>query len=145
MRKRQIDRNVRQWMSQRAAQPLFVSTVTIGEIERGIEDVRIREPAFAGTLAGWLEETIGLYEDRILPIDIAIASGSAARAFQRGFADRGDRAGARADSRHAQCPAFFADRRRRRKSVRRLTQRIVPAAGGGPTSIAGCHRRGACG
>ena len=73
MRKRQIDRNVRQWMSDRSAQPLFVSTVTIGEIERGVEAVRSSDPAFAATLADWLEETIGLYGDRILSVDIAIA------------------------------------------------------------------------
>lgn len=73
MRKRQIDRNVRQWMSDRAAQPLFVSTVTIAEIERGVEAVRSSDPAFAATLADWLEETIGLYGDRILSVDIAIA------------------------------------------------------------------------
>ena len=73
MRKRQIDRNVLQWMSDRAGQPLFVSTVTIGEIERGIEAVRFRDPAFTAALADWLEETIGLYGDRILPVDIAIA------------------------------------------------------------------------
>jgi len=73
MRKRQGDPNVLRWMRGTCPESLFVSTVTIGEIERGIESQRRRNPIFADALGSWLDQMIGIYEDRILPIDVAVA------------------------------------------------------------------------
>ncbi len=73
MRKRNGDPNVLLWMRDKAAQPLFVSAVTIGEIERGVESQRRHTPDFAEALGSWLDQLIGIYEDRILPIDVAVA------------------------------------------------------------------------
>ncbi len=50
MRKRNGDPNVLLWMRDKAAQPLFVSAVTIGEIERGVESQRRHTPDFAEAL-----------------------------------------------------------------------------------------------
>ena len=73
MRKRQGDPNVLRWLDGKAAELLFISTVTIGEIERGVETARRRDPTFAETLGLWLEELIDAYADRILPVDLVIA------------------------------------------------------------------------
>jgi predicted nucleic acid-binding protein len=47
--------------------------VTIGEIERGIERRRGADAAFAEALESWLDRTVSIYGNRILPIDAAIA------------------------------------------------------------------------
>src|SRR5439155_23000089 len=51
----------------------FLSTITVGEIERGIERQRRQDPAFAEALLAWLERSIAAYQDRILPVTIAVA------------------------------------------------------------------------
>lgn len=38
---------------------LFLSALTLGEIRRGIEDVRRRDPAKAGALEHWLRDVSG--------------------------------------------------------------------------------------
>jgi predicted nucleic acid-binding protein len=70
---RQRNRNLVHWIEGVASQDLFVSVVTIGEIERGIERQRQLDPPFAGSLAAWLDTVLRTYEDRILPVDIAVA------------------------------------------------------------------------
>jgi hypothetical protein len=47
--------------------------VTIGEIELGIERQRSLDPAFAKDLARWLDLTLRVYADRLLPLDLGAA------------------------------------------------------------------------
>lgn len=61
------------WLSETPAETLFLSTVTMGEVERGVERQRSRDPAFAEALLGWLERSLDGYQDRILPVTTAIA------------------------------------------------------------------------
>jgi predicted nucleic acid-binding protein len=61
------------WLSEKTEDLLFLSTVTIGEIERGIEGQRSRNPPFADALIAWLDRSLNVYEDRILPVTTAIA------------------------------------------------------------------------
>lgn len=61
------------WLAQREELPLFLSVVTIGEVERGTERQRDRNPAFAEALASWLERSLETYRDRILPATTNIA------------------------------------------------------------------------
>jgi hypothetical protein len=70
---RQRDRNLVHWMGEVRSRELYVSVVTIGEIERGIERQRQLNPSLAERLAAWLEVTLRAYASRILPIDVAIA------------------------------------------------------------------------
>ena len=44
---RQRNRNVVQWLAAVPSQDLFISVLTVGEIERGIERQRQLNPAFA--------------------------------------------------------------------------------------------------
>jgi hypothetical protein len=73
MRKRRRDPNVLRWLQDNATESMFISAITIGEIERGIESERRRNRAFAETLDAWLHQMIRLYQDRILAIDVAVA------------------------------------------------------------------------
>jgi predicted nucleic acid-binding protein len=66
-------RNLVRWIGEVPSRDLFVSVLTIGEIERGLEQQRQVNPPFARALASWLEAVLRTYADRILPIDIAIA------------------------------------------------------------------------
>jgi len=61
------------WMDGVSSQDLFVSVVTIGEIERGIERRRQLDPPFAERLAAWLDTILRTYEGRVLPVDVAVA------------------------------------------------------------------------
>jgi hypothetical protein len=70
---RQRNPHLLHWIEEVASQDLFVSVVTIGEIEHGIERQRRRDPAFAEKLAIWLDTVLRAYEGRIIPMDIAVA------------------------------------------------------------------------
>ena len=61
------------WVETQPTCNLHVSVVTISEIERGIEQQRRRNTVFAGELADWLDRVLSLYQDRVLPVDVAIA------------------------------------------------------------------------
>jgi toxin FitB len=61
------------WLKDKSEDLLFLSTVTIGEIERGIERQRRRDPPFAEALLVWLERSIAVYDDRILPVTTPVA------------------------------------------------------------------------
>lgn len=69
----QRDQNLVKWIREVPSSDLFISVVTIGEIERGLERQRQHNPTFAQALASWLEVVLRTYEGRILLVDIAIA------------------------------------------------------------------------
>ncbi len=71
--RRQRNHNVVHWLEKVSSQDLFVSVVTIGEIERGIERQRQLDPSFAERLAVWVDTVLRTYEGRILPVDVAVA------------------------------------------------------------------------
>lgn len=61
------------WIRTQDPSDLFLSVVTLGEIERGIQLQEPRNPAFAGDLRAWIDRTALLFADRILPFDAAAA------------------------------------------------------------------------
>lgn len=61
------------WLRERPEAELFLSVVTIGEIERGIAQQERRDPGFAVDLRLWLDRTVLIFADRILPFDSAAA------------------------------------------------------------------------
>ena len=65
--------NVRAWFSELADEEIFLSVLSIGEIRRGIENVRRRDPKSATALDSWLARLAEAHRDRILPIDRATA------------------------------------------------------------------------
>lgn len=57
------------WLRGKPEQELFLSVITLGEIERGIHLQERRDPGFAQDLRAWLDRTVLLFSDRLLPFD----------------------------------------------------------------------------
>ena len=70
---RQRNGNLVHWMGGVTSQDLYLSVLTIGEIERGIERQRQVNLPFAESIASWLDVILRTYEGRILAIDVAVA------------------------------------------------------------------------
>lgn len=73
LRKRQPSAHVMTWLSGQRDADLFLSVVSIGEIEKGIRKHERQDPAFAESLTRWLESLLLGYGDRILPVTSAVA------------------------------------------------------------------------
>jgi predicted nucleic acid-binding protein len=67
------DPNVAAWASEVADADLYVSVLTLGEIRKGIERLRGRDPHRAEVFAAWLEQLRDHFADRILSIDDWVA------------------------------------------------------------------------
>ncbi|HEX8455672.1 MAG TPA: type II toxin-antitoxin system VapC family toxin [Longimicrobium sp.] len=79
------DPRVTRWMGARPQEHFALSTITLGEIQKGASKL---EPGAKRTyLIQWLEEIPTEYRDRVIPVDVPIA-----RAWGR-IADEGRRAG----------------------------------------------------
>lgn len=68
-----VDANVTAWFAGVAEEEIFLSVLTIGEIRRGIESVRRRDPGSAAALDRWLALLSEAHGDRILPVERVIA------------------------------------------------------------------------
>lgn len=68
---RRTDRapQVAAWLAGQAEETLFLSVITLGEIERGIRLQEPRNPDFARDLRYWLDRTVSLFADRVLSFD----------------------------------------------------------------------------
>ena len=84
LRRRERDPMVVKWFERQRATDLFLSVISIGEIERGIARQRATDPAFAAALADWLDRVLSLYGDRIVPFDLRAARRWGALSAARG-------------------------------------------------------------
>ncbi len=66
-------RAVLNWFSALDDEDLFLSVLVVGEIERGIERIRKRDPKSATRLRRWLSRLSSQFESRILPVTLPIA------------------------------------------------------------------------
>ena len=73
LRRRDRNPDAVRWVENQRAADLYLSVITIGEIERGISRELGRNPSFAGELAIWLDRVLRWYRDRILNLDMATA------------------------------------------------------------------------
>ena len=73
LRKRQRNPHVVRWMLDQRMADMYLSVVTLGEIERGITQQRHRDPTFARVLAAWLDNVLTVYHARILNINLSTA------------------------------------------------------------------------
>jgi predicted nucleic acid-binding protein len=64
--------SVATWWSMVPDDEIFLSVMTIGEIRKGIENLRRHDTPAAAALEKWILYVIRHYRDRILPIDIEI-------------------------------------------------------------------------
>ena len=67
------DPYVRAWANGVEDIDLHVSVMTLGEIRKGIELLRSRDPIQAEVFANWLGELHKRFAERIVPIDVAVA------------------------------------------------------------------------
>jgi predicted nucleic acid-binding protein len=80
---------VRQWLEAQASQDLFISVISLGEIEKGISRAATGDRAFSARLQRWLGETRDLFAANTLPVtaEIALAWGRIAAGRTRDTAD----------------------------------------------------------
>ena len=70
LRKRdRCDENVAAWYTGVSDDELFLSVLVLGEIRRGIERIRDRDPHQCAALEHWLQNVTLRYAHRVLPID----------------------------------------------------------------------------
>lgn len=64
---------VHAWLSRQDEAALYLSVITLGEIERGIVRQDSVNPTFAQDLREWIARTVTLFSDRLLPFGAAEA------------------------------------------------------------------------
>jgi predicted nucleic acid-binding protein len=69
----QCDPNVAAWYASVDDADIYLSVLVLGEIRRGIERARPRDPRRARALEGWLSTVRQSFADRVLPVDQAVA------------------------------------------------------------------------
>ncbi len=57
------------WFAAVPSEAIYVSVLTLGEIRKGIESIRRRDPAGAAALAAWLHDVAAAAAGRLLPVD----------------------------------------------------------------------------
>jgi len=73
------DRNVAAWASRVPASSLYVSAITILELETGVLLVLRRDPEQGALLRAWLDQSVlPAFSSRVLPVDTAVAQRCAA-------------------------------------------------------------------
>lgn len=80
---------VHQWLVTQTSDNLFISVISLGEIEKGIRRAAKTDGAFSVRLQHWLAETRDLFAANTLPItaEIALAWGRIAAGRTRDTAD----------------------------------------------------------
>ena len=73
LRRRERNPGAVRWVESQRTADLYLSVVTVGEIERGITQQQRQNPPFAREQARWLDRVLAWYSDRILPVDMATA------------------------------------------------------------------------
>lgn len=73
LRKPKPNAGLIEWVQQTPSECLFLSVITLGEIQKGIDLKKAKDPEFkADRHEEWLFQLTRLYKDRILPIDSAV-------------------------------------------------------------------------
>jgi hypothetical protein len=67
------DANVTAWYASILDDDLFLSTLVLGEIRKGVELARSRDSRKAAALERWLREVEGAFAGRVLGIDNAVS------------------------------------------------------------------------
>lgn len=67
------DPHVATWWAGVADDELWMSAIVLGEVRKGVELARRRDPQKADVLDAWIAELTANFADRILPIDASVA------------------------------------------------------------------------
>lgn len=64
---------VARWFRTLSEEAIFISVLTIGEIRRGVENIRRRDVASAAVLEAWLLQLVAEHADRVLSVELPAA------------------------------------------------------------------------
>ena len=67
------DPNVAQWFATVADVEIYLSVLVIGELRRGVERIRRRDPTATVALETWLKRIVKSFDGRILAVDYEVA------------------------------------------------------------------------
>ncbi len=67
------DGRVRAWFARLGEHDIFLSVLVVGELRRGIDAVRSRDPRQAAALERWVTTLTRAHAARILPVDLPVA------------------------------------------------------------------------
>ncbi|PKP67645.1 MAG: VapC toxin family PIN domain ribonuclease [Alphaproteobacteria bacterium HGW-Alphaproteobacteria-8] len=67
------DAAVAAWWAGVAEDDLWLSALVVGEIRKGVELARRRDPRKAEVLETWLSDVLSGFGDRVLPVDATVA------------------------------------------------------------------------
>jgi len=67
------DAHVAKWAQATAPEAIFTSVLVLGEIRRGVERLRRKDPAQSKVLARWLEQVRRAFAGRVLPVSEEVA------------------------------------------------------------------------
>lgn len=67
------DTAVAAWWAGVAEDDLWLSALVVGEIRKGVELARRRDPRKAEVLETWLSDVLSGFGDRVLPVDATVA------------------------------------------------------------------------
>ncbi len=67
------DVHVSRWYASIADEDIFLSTLVLGEIRKGVERARPRDPGQAAALDRWLRDVKAAFKGRVLGIDESVA------------------------------------------------------------------------
>jgi predicted nucleic acid-binding protein len=70
---RRCNPGVAAWFAEVASEEIYLSALTLGEIRKGIENIRRRDEPAAEALEDWFQELEASHSDHILPVDQATA------------------------------------------------------------------------
>ena len=73
LRRRDRHLEAAQWLAAQQTSDLYLSAVTVGEIQRGIVQQERHDPSFARELTVWLARILTWYGDRVLVFDVPAA------------------------------------------------------------------------
>ena len=70
-RKPRGNAGVKRWIASKPREDLHLSVLTLGEVRRGVERLRRRDPEQAGVYEAWLDTVLRDFADRIVPVNAA--------------------------------------------------------------------------
>ncbi len=73
LRKPERNLEVAAWVAWVGGEELYLSAISVMELQRGVDRLRARDAKQARVLARWLNAVLGEYDDRILPVTVPIA------------------------------------------------------------------------
>ncbi len=73
LRRRERQPDMVAWVSRQRTTDLYLSVVSVAEVETGIIRQERHNPAFARVLSAWLDDILVLYGDRVLAVDVPTA------------------------------------------------------------------------